>query len=435
VSARRAHLKKSLTFSARITGQAVSKTREVELTPVTASIQFRPEDFPNSRYARELESGFRALRFNAEVEREFAEVHLKRLSLRVRLWFLLGTLFSSGFLIRSLLDPRVGSNEPWLQTLVFTVHSVMLLFTFTPWFQPYYLRVGRCVVPLICGLCTATSVMQVARGRSDLLMLIAMRPILIFFIAGLMFRSAVTSVLVSVVTFVAAAVYCGLAPTLLYSGTAILVASVVIGALVAWDTEHTHRENFLESRLLGELAVLDGLTGVKNRRAFDEHLTRVWHQASREQRSFALLLIDCDHFKRYNDDRGHQAGDEALRRIARIVDSIARRPLDLAARYGGEEFALVLYDVPESGARRIAEELRTAVERAGIEHDRSFAASVLTVSVGVALIRQASSGDACMEAVQLADQALYAAKRSGRNCVCFSQRAYPSAPGTLFLTA
>jgi diguanylate cyclase (GGDEF)-like protein len=127
-----------------------------------------------------------------------------------------------------------------------------------------------------------------------------------------------------------------------------------------------------------------------------------------------------------------QAGDEALRRIARIVDRVARRPLDLAARYGGEEFALILYDVPESIARAIAEELRSAVEAARIEHDRSFAVPVMTVSIGVALVHPASPDDSCMEAVQLADRALYTAKRSGRNRVSFLQMLRPSAPDRLF---
>jgi diguanylate cyclase (GGDEF)-like protein len=99
------------------------------------------------------------------------------------------------------------------------------------------------------------------------------------------------------------------------------------------------------------------------------------------------------------------------------VDSFARRPLDIAARYGGEEFALVLYDAPESVVNGFAEELRVAVERARIEHERSFAVPVMTVSVGVALFHPASSGHACDEAVQLVDKALYTAKRLGRNRV------------------
>jgi diguanylate cyclase (GGDEF)-like protein len=389
-------------------------------------MQFNPEDFPDSRYARELQRGFRALRFTPEVEREFLELYLGRLSFRMRLMFLLGMLTAAAFLTRSLTDPGVTASEPWLHASALAAHAVMLLLAFTPRFRPHYLRVGSLVVPVISVVCTVLSVLQVARGRFDLLMSITTLPILFYFLAGLRFRSALTSALLSVPVFVGTAMYSGLAPALWYPCTAVLGALVIICALVAWDAEYIHRQNFVESRLLRELAALDGLTGVKNRRAFDEHLTRVSQHALREQGSFALMLIDCDHFKRYNDAYGHQAGDEALRRVARIVDRFARRPFDFAARYGGEEFALVLYRVPEAIARRIAGELRAAVEEARIEHTRSLTRPVMTVSVGVALISPVPSIDARVEAVQLADQALYTAKRSGRNCVSLLQRLGPS---------
>lgn len=402
---------------------------------MTGSIRFSPEDFPDSRYAQELQSGLAALRFNVEIEHEFVEAHLRRMWLRVRLLFVLGALFASAFFTRSLLDPGVAPAEPWLHALALVVHGVMLSLTFTPWFQRYYSRVGSLVIPLICVLCTTLDVLQLARGRVDLLMSVAMFPILIFFLAGLRFRSAAISVLLSVGVFLGGAVYFGMAPDLLRPCAGTLVATTAICALVAWDKEYAHRESFLEARLLQELAALDGLTGVKNRRAFDEHLTRVWQQALRKQRSLALMLIDCDHFKRYNDTRGHQEGDEALRLIARIVDRFARRPLDIAARYGGEEFALILYDIPESVARRFAEELRAAVEQERIQHDRSFVMPFMTVSVGVALVYPASCGHGHKEAVELADKALYTAKRSGRNHVSILQRGIDSDTYTLFRTA
>jgi len=118
-----------------------------------------------------------------------------------------------------------------------------------------------------------------------------------------------------------------------------------IAAIVYRDVEQSYRRNFLQAALIGELVARDDLSGLMNRRAFDEHIVAVWHQAARDQRPVALLMIDIDHFKGYNDRRGHLAGDFALRSVAKVIQGFARRPLDLAARYGGEEFAVVLYDL------------------------------------------------------------------------------------------
>jgi diguanylate cyclase (GGDEF)-like protein len=164
------------------------------------------------------------------------------------------------------------------------------------------------------------------------------------------------------------------------------------------------------------MAQLDALTGAKNRRIFDEHLARVWQQAARDRRSLAILLLDVDHFKTYNDHYGHQAGDHALRQVARTAQAFIRRPLDIFARYGGEEFAAVLYDVDGSSAEGIADQMRRAVEALAIEHVASRTAVVITISVGVAVVeptRERNSGGA----LQLADQALYEAKVKGRNRV------------------
>ena len=148
----------------------------------------------------------------------------------------------------------------------------------------------------------------------------------------------------------------------------VLVFTNVIGAMVCYSLERAKRTNFLEAQLLIETASRDGLTGIHNRRLFDEHVDRIWPQAMRDRAPLALLLIDIDHFKAYNDYYGHQAGDECLRRVAWCLSRCARRPLDVTARYGGEEFAIVLYDARrnhvEDAARRIQAEHRSAGDRA-----------------------------------------------------------------------
>jgi diguanylate cyclase (GGDEF)-like protein len=160
-----------------------------------------------------------------------------------------------------------------------------------------------------------------------------------------------------------------------------------IGGLAFRHQGIRFRRTFLEHGLVSEMAARDGLTGLKNRRAFDEQLGSTWQQAIRDGRPLVLMMIDVDYFKRFNDRYGHQAGDNALQRIASVIDGFARRPLDLAVRYGGEEIAVLLFDVSREHAEKIAEQLRRAVQDLGIEHADSKPANVVTVSLGVALVR------------------------------------------------
>lgn len=169
---------------------------------------------------------------------------------------------------------------------------------------------------------------------------------------------------------------------------------------------------------LQELARKDGLTGLANRRSFDEFLDQAWRQTLREGSEMALLLIDVDHFKQFNDTHGHQAGDDCLRMVAAVVGDFARRPLDRACRYGGEEFALIMGGAGSNGAVGVAEEIRSAVFDLGIPHEVSLARS-LTVSIGVATAMARVGGSVRMPEtlLQAADHALYKAKAGGRNRV------------------
>jgi diguanylate cyclase (GGDEF)-like protein len=156
-------------------------------------------------------------------------------------------------------------------------------------------------------------------------------------------------------------------------------------------------------------AITDGLTGLYNHRYLHERLEEELERARRRESELSLLFCDCDHFKAYNDDHGHKAGDVALARIARIIESRSRR-VDLAARYGGEEFVLVLVDTDAAGALTVAEHLRSEIEASSARGGRA-----LTVSIGVATCPgDASAHD---ELLDKADWAMYAAKRAGRNRV------------------
>jgi diguanylate cyclase (GGDEF)-like protein len=178
----------------------------------------------------------------------------------------------------------------------------------------------------------------------------------------------------------------------------------------------THLTLKAQGDLLRSLAFIDGLTGVANRRRFDETLQAEWRRCGRGNSPLALLMIDIDHFKRYNDRYGHQAGDACLQKVAAALKERFGRSHDLVARYGGEEFACLMPECDLAAGLSKAEELRAAVATLGIPHADSPTASVLTLSIGVAAV--VPGGDSGpQQLVAAADAALYAAKKGGRNQV------------------
>ena len=168
--------------------------------------------------------------------------------------------------------------------------------------------------------------------------------------------------------------------------------------------------------VLQRLMNSDGLTGLSNRRHFDEYLEMEWRRAMREQSQLSLLMIDVDYFKAYNDSFGHLKGDEVLHQVATAIRGGCSRPSDLPARYGGEEFAMVLPSTSSGGARLVAEKIRRSVEAMGIPHTSPTENSVLTVSIGLATMMPQQNEEHRM-LIQSADRALYQAKNAGRNQV------------------
>jgi diguanylate cyclase (GGDEF)-like protein len=190
--------------------------------------------------------------------------------------------------------------------------------------------------------------------------------------------------------------------------------------------EEIRRELEDKNRLLARLSALDTLTGIANRRRFDDVLRQEWRRATRDARPISIVFCDIDHFKRFNDTYGHQAGDECLMRVAQAMDEAVSRPGDLVARYGGEEFVALLVDTDAEGARILAERMRSRVEALAIEH-RAADSGQLTVSLGVATIT-ARPEIRPEDVVDLADRALYAAKQAGRNRVVCAGSHPPTAP-------
>jgi diguanylate cyclase (GGDEF)-like protein len=167
---------------------------------------------------------------------------------------------------------------------------------------------------------------------------------------------------------------------------------------------------------LKRLSSLDGLTGIANRRHFDEMLNREWRRSMRQGAEFSVLMCDVDLFKAYNDELGHQAGDDCLRRIAQALTAAMDRGGDLVARYGGEEFAVVLPETSLVGGEIVAERMRQAIEALSIDHPTAPGGKI-TISFGLASGVAMPETDPSM-LVKAADRALYEAKRSGRNRVC-----------------
>ncbi|MFO7599298.1 MAG: diguanylate cyclase [Candidatus Desulfacyla sp.] len=178
----------------------------------------------------------------------------------------------------------------------------------------------------------------------------------------------------------------------------------------------THLELKSKRDLLQRLSMTDGLTGIANRRRFDEVLMYEWKRGQRTQRGLSLIMIDIDFFKAFNDHYGHLQGDDCLKMVAETLSRLSMRFTDCLARYGGEEFALILTETPHGGAASLAEKMRTAVEARHIPHAGSPVSDWVTVSVGAASV--IPSNDASpLSLIQCADKMLYAAKAGGRNRV------------------
>ena len=169
--------------------------------------------------------------------------------------------------------------------------------------------------------------------------------------------------------------------------------------------------------LLRQLSFLDGLTGIANRRRFDEALASEWRRCGRSGLPLSLIMVDVDQFKLYNDRYGHQAGDECLRAVASVLAEQARRPGELVARFGGEEFSCLLPGLDTEAAAGLAERMRQGVVERAIPHHSSSVAGHVTISLGVAtLVPGADVLPATLP--ELADRMLYKAKHDGRNRVC-----------------
>ncbi len=378
------------------------------------------------------------LRFNEELEREFQLDYFQRYYLHMQIAGITGLLvfLASGFLDMTW-TPEVAEKEWLVRFIAGLPMALLLLLSFQkslkqkfgqPLMQPgifFFASVG--VTGLIAISLIAPEPFNYYYYNS-----ITVAMVMVFVLSRIQFRWGVLSAIIMMITFNIGLI--GFGPSHNRLVTMVINNYVFCGAAVAallgtFLIERTLRQSYLQSRLLSienrdleesnlklqYLTAIDGLTQVANRRSLDRRLALEWRRALRKGNPLGFIMVDIDHFKQFNDEYGHQAGDECLRVVAALLNSHARRPGDITARYGGEEFALLLTDANAGQARIVAELLRKKLMEAVISYNDGIRAPV-TASFGVAsMVPNEQTGP---EAIILAaDNALYQAKRAGRNCV------------------
>ena len=170
----------------------------------------------------------------------------------------------------------------------------------------------------------------------------------------------------------------------------------------------------IKNDMLEKLSMYDGLTNIRNRRFFDETFEKTFNEIKRDKKSLAVLMIDIDFFKPYNDNYGHGQGDETLRKVAKALEKTIKRASDFVARYGGEEFVILLKDINKNGVEAVANNLLNAVRELKITHEFSKIENYVTVSIGASYYNS-SSDITKLELLLKADETLYSVKNSGRN--------------------
>ncbi|GAB1596741.1 GGDEF domain-containing protein [Lysobacter claricitrinus] len=371
-----------------------------------------------SPYQHALDRGFPKLRFEPLLEREFQRFHSRVNLPRVRWSAWLAFALYGAFVVLDVLTlPRDVSRwtAPIRLFAIMPPFLWVIVATYRDAWQPR-MQGPITVAAAMAGLGTVVLIaIGLQRGHPlpyEGILLVAM---FIYLLASLGWWRALAVNVATLVALIGAELAWQSDPQARLYQVVFMLAANVVGATGAYFLEHSTRSVFLVQRLLNERASHDGLTGLANRVALDEHVSRAWRQAVRERASIAIAMVDVDHFKRYNDRYGHAEGDVALQAVAGVVGAQARRPLDLAARYGGEEFMLVWYRPADGELDALGERLRAEIEALRIPHADTDG-GVLTASVGIACVVATPAGSP-QRLMEAADAALYAAKQAGRNGV------------------
>jgi diguanylate cyclase (GGDEF)-like protein len=373
-----------------------------------------------SPIAQVLQRGYRWLRFPEPLELQYREDHRANAHGFVRMSLIVAFITFSGF---ALIDHWVIKAVNVAPDVVrYGLQLPVLVICLLATARRFYLQWYEAAIMVGAPLFGLGTVIMTCYAPAENIPLIGARLLLVafffYFMLGLRLRHALFCNLLVLVALVVAEVL-GLIPVAIgtYLTFALLCANI-IGGSGAYALEHANRTAFLDRLSLEEMAARDGLTRLLNRQTFEFRARNLWRTATTLRRPVAVLMIDVDYFKRFNDHYGHQAGDECLRRVAAAVrDAISPSRDELVARYGGEEIIALLIDRSavdvETAARRIVEHIALQA----IPHQASIVCEIVSVSVGATT----PSIDASMAfnvLANVADKALYTAKHQGRNrCV------------------
>lgn len=368
--------------------------------------------------AAQIKRGFRNLRFEPAIEQEFREYFWNRYEFRTRVALVGGALLFALFAIR---DVRTLPAEVWHITvgirMLLIVPSILLVVGLSFWSRLRHWMEAFLVFVVCIAMSGMTAVILVAAKMGSPLPYEGLILIMVFtmFLSGLRFYKAGISILLTVIVFISASLVLGMPSAQVVLQSYYLIGITLIGLIGSYSLELSLRANFLSEGVAQFRALHDPLTNLYNRRAAWDHMDRAWRLAFRERERLALLLVDVDHFKRFNDRYGHLMGDICLAKVAMALSDRIRRPMDIVARYGGEEFVAVLYDISEENLTRLCEDLRGAVSSLAIAHSDSSPHDRITISIGAALLLPATGNFTLKSALEQADRALYRAKDQGRN--------------------
>ena len=373
----------------------------------------------DSPYLRQHREGFRLLSFDGELEQAFNRYHITVFLVRMRWSLLVAMLLMALFVVLDAVSlPESVRNGTLAVRLGLILPTLLIawLATYQRRWRPYLQIIGA-VAALAGGLGVA-GIIWIARAHAFPLPYegIILVTVFFYFLTGLRFFTAALCGWVTFFAYLLVEVISALPAEQLLYNAVFLASANLIGCFGCYFLEYASRQNFLAQGLLQDLAEKDFLTGLLNRRAFSERAERSWRQAQRERQAVALVMMDVDYFKRYNDHYGHAAGDEALRAVGQVIGRQARRALDMTARYGGEEFVGLWYGIEEARAVSLLENIRCEVEALALPHAKSEAAGVVTLSIGLAYLLP-QPHQSLEDALRLADVALYLAKEQGRNRV------------------
>lgn len=378
------------------------------------------DDFRDTPYGRQLHEGFRLLRFREPLESGFRRYLDRHARLSQQLAALLLIVVVSSYLYiewhyLAIADSGWMAELTVLRLLQLAPGvAVLLLSVLNRWLSAQAERLFPVLLVLIGVIASRIDIqyeligLEVAFRYGAGLLIIAS-----FFFLGITFWMSLLCAATMIAFDVLLALLL-LAPAQLpghWIAISYYSVLLVIGAVSRYVHEYSQREQFLVRKLLGWVAEHDALSGLANRRSHDASLLRLAGQARRERAPLAMLLLDLDDFKAFNDRFGHPAGDALIRECGALLAGFARRPLDHVARVGGEEFAVLLYDCDAAAARQIAEQVLAALAALQIEHPQSRGGWV-GASIGVALL---APGQPAEQLYHEADAALYRAKAGGKN--------------------